>query len=152
MKIEKAIHTDAKALTALTIRSKAHWDYSAEQIEIWKPDLTISAEYIATNAVFVLNDREQLIGYYSYLVLDEVKMKLDNIFIDPTFIGKGYGKILMEHLLSEAKQKGFDKIVLDSEPNAEAFYHKFGFKVIGQLETSIKNRFLPIMELSIKST
>ncbi len=43
-----------------------------------------------------------------------------------------------------------DKITLDAEPNAENFYRIFGFETIGQLESSIKDRYLPIMELQVK--
>jgi ribosomal protein S18 acetylase RimI-like enzyme len=61
-----------------------------------------------------------------------------------------YGKKLMEDLYDRIQQKGFEKIVLDSDPQAEAFYKKLGFKVVGQLASSIKDRFLPIMELEVK--
>ncbi|AYN02731.1 GNAT family N-acetyltransferase [Chryseobacterium sp. 3008163] len=39
------------------------------------------------------------------------------------------------------------KITLDAEPNAKNFYKTFGFQTVGQLESSIKDRYLPIMEL-----
>ena len=96
-----------------------------------------------------LKKDDKLIGYYSFQSVDYEKVKLDNLFIDPEFIGRGYGKILMSHFFKQAKNKGFKNIYLDSDPNAEKFYQNLGFKVIGQLESSIKNRFLPIMELEI---
>lgn len=51
----------------------------------------------------------------------------------------------MNHFLENCKN--CKSITLDAEPNVEAFYNKFGFKKISELETSIKDRFLPIMEL-----
>jgi len=57
----------------------------------------------------------------------------------------------MRHLIAQVQEHGFESIELDSEPKAEKFYAKFGFKFIGQLESSIKNRFLPVMELRILS-
>ena len=149
MKIEKAKNIDKIELSELTVRSKAHWNYSSEQIEKWKDDLTISAEYIDKNEVYKLKEDDKLIGYYSFQSADCKKVKLDNIFIDPEFIRRGYGKILMNHFFKQVKNKGFENIYLDSDPNAEKFYQNLGFKVIGQLESSIKNRFLPIMELEI---
>ena len=150
MKIEKAKNIDNIELSELTARSKAHWNYSSEQIEKWKDDLTISAEYIDKYEVYKLKEDDKLIGYYSFQSVDYKKVKLDNIFINPEFIGRGYGKILMNHFFKKVKSKGFENIYLDSDPNAEKFYQNLGFKVIGQLENSIKNRFLPIMELKIK--
>jgi N-acetylglutamate synthase-like GNAT family acetyltransferase len=150
MKIEKAKNIDNIELSELTARSKAQWNYSSEQIEKWKDDLTISAEYIDKYEVYKLKEDDKLIGYYSFQSVDYKKVKLDNIFINPEFIGRGYGKILMNHFFKKVKSKGFENIYLDSDPNAEKFYQNLGFKVIGQLESSIKNRFLPIMELKIK--
>jgi predicted GNAT family N-acyltransferase len=45
---------------------------------------------------------------------------------------------------------GAKKVILEAEPNAEGFYAKFGFVKIGEIETSIKNRYLPVMELVIE--
>lgn len=93
--------------------------------------------------------KNETIGYYSYFEAEEKSIKLDNLFILPEYIGKGFGKILMNHFLSNIKNIGIEKIILDSEPNAEKFYNKFGFEKVGQLESSIKDRFLPIMELKL---
>jgi len=152
MKIEKAQNVDAIDLTELTIHSKSYWGYSLEQIAQWKDDLTISVEYINQAEVYKLIKENQLVGYYSYLELDNKKVKLDNIFLEPDFIGKGYGKVMINHFIQHVKDKGYERIELESEPNAEKFYQNLGFKVIGWLESSIKNRFLPIMELEIKPT
>jgi len=46
MNIEKANKTDAKQLTELTIRSKSHWNYSKQQIEAWRNDLTVTEDYL----------------------------------------------------------------------------------------------------------
>ena len=150
MKIEKAQNIDAKDLTELTINSKSYWGYSLDQIAQWKDDLTISFEYINQAEVYKLINENQLIGYYSYLELNNKKVKLDNIFLEPDFIGKGYGKVMMSHFIQHVKDKGYERIHLESEPNTEKFYQNLGFKVIDRLESSIKNRFLPIMELEIK--
>lgn len=150
MKIIKAKNTDCKKLTALTIQSKAYWNYSSKQIHEWIDDLTISTQYIDNNEVYSLIDSETLVGYYSFFSLNEKEVVLDNLFVLPDYIGKGCGKFLMVHFLEKVKTLNFEKVRLDSEPNAEKFYAKFGFKVIGKLKTSIKNRFLPIMELEIK--
>jgi len=91
----------------------------------------------------------QIIGYYSFFHESENSIKLDNLFVLPDFIGKGFGKLLMNDFLVRLQDLSVQKVVLNSEPNAESFYIKFGFVKIGQIETSIKDRHLPIMELKI---
>lgn len=147
MKIVDAKKTDAEILTRLTIRSKSHWNYSEQQIEAWTEDLTIDPTYIATNYVRKCIFVNKLLGYYSYFKIDNSTIKLDNLFVDPEHIGKGCGKFMLISLIQEIKEKGFTKITLDADPNATNFYLKYGFKIVGQLETDIADRFLPVMEM-----
>ncbi|WP_281638030.1 GNAT family N-acetyltransferase [Flavobacterium marginilacus] len=149
MGIKKAHTDDHKILTEITKKSKANWGYSEEQILKWNNNLTISKDYIENNSVYKLVNGNEIIGYYSYIIKEQNNVLLDNLFILPEYIGKGFGKYLMNDFLDRMKNEKFEKISLDSEPNAERFYLKFGFKKIGEFETSIKNRFMPIMEMSL---
>ncbi|GEC79619.1 GNAT family N-acetyltransferase [Flavobacterium aquatile] len=150
MRIEKANSDDHKILTEITKKSKAFWGYSEEQMAQWEDVLTITKEYIQTNFAYKLIKENQVIGYYSYFNTETYIVKLDNLFLLPEHIGKGFGNYLMDDFLNRIKENRDIKIVtLDADPNAEKFYQKFGFTTIGQLETSIKNRFLPIMELKL---
>ena len=88
MKIIKAIHSDAIDLTALTIRSKSHWDYSPEQIKLWhfhskfllkkyvrniKSDMISSLKELAFR--FVLSFKKN-----SFIIVGITKKKDLNIF------------------------------------------------------------------------
>lgn len=150
MDILKAETTDHELLTTITKMSKAYWGFSEDILKEWEHLLTITKDYIEKNKVYKLVHNNQIIGYYSYFSTDENTIKLDNIFILPEFIGKGFGKILMNDFLKNIKQIGINKVNLDAEPNAEKFYETFGFETIGQLESSIKDRYLPIMELQME--
>lgn len=150
MEIIKAEIADSEVLTTITKKSKAYWGFSEDILIEWEHLLTVTKEYIEKNKVFKLVQDDQIIGYYAYFSTNNNTIKLDNIFILPEFIGKGFGKILMNDFLKNIIQSGINKITLDAEPKAEEFYKIFGFKTIGQLETSIKDRYLPIMELHIQ--
>lgn len=149
MKIKRASKIDAIPITELTMRSKNYWNYGLEQMEEWRDDLTVSAECIDTNHVFKALDNECLIGFYAYQAIDSKTVKLNYLFVEPKLIGKGYGKGLMNNFLTRIQNEMYQKVTLDADPNAEQFYKRFGFEIIGKLKSSIKNRFLPIMELKI---
>ena len=149
MTIGKAHTNDAGVLTDITKKSKAYWGYTDAQIEIWSDMLTITKTYIETKSVYKLVADGQIAGYYSYFSEDEFTIKLDNLFVLPQYIGKGFGRLLMTDFLLRIKSTGIKKVTLDSEPNAEMFYAKFGFVKVGHIETSIKNRYLPVMELAL---
>ena len=150
MKIQKATPNDAAILTNITKKSKAYWGYSNEQIENWSAQLTITKEYLKNNQVYKLEVNNLIVGYYSYIILEENIVQLDNLFILPNCIGTGLGTFLMNDFLGKIKTLKVKKVLLESEPNAEKFYNKFGFKTIEQIKTSIKDRFLPLMELIVE--
>lgn len=101
------------------------------------------------HSIFKLIDNNLIVGYYSYIFENEKIVKLDNLFILPEYIGRGFGKYLILDFLNRMKEDKIERITLDSEPNAEDFYSKIGFVKVGEFETSIKNRFMPIMEMNL---
>lgn len=144
---EIAQPNDHKILTELTKKSKAYWGYSEEQLLVWDAALTITQEYIATHPVFKLVVGEKIVGYYSYISEENNVVKLDNLFVNPEYIGKGMGSILLNDFINRMKNSHCKRIYLDAEPYAENFYKKHGFQTFSSFETSIKGRFMPIMEL-----
>lgn len=53
-----------------------------------------------------------------------------SIYLLPNYIGKGYGKILMEATLSELKTQGYENVflwVLEDNMRAKGFYEYYGF-------------------------
>ncbi|MCU7616157.1 GNAT family N-acetyltransferase [Chryseobacterium sp. PBS4-4] len=147
--IIKANSDDDKILTEITKRSKAYWGYSDEQMDEWSDLLTITSEYIQNNEVYKLIVNQSVVAYYCYFEIENNSVRLDNLFVSPENIGKGYGKLLMNDFILKIKQSQRSRIILDADPNAQKFYESFGFVKSGQIETSIKDRFLPIMELKI---
>lgn len=148
MKIQKATQKDHIVLTEITKKSKAYWDYSEEQLKKWDKELTITEEYIEENEVYLATtkeDTDKIIAYYSFYEEDKYTIVLDNLFVLPDYIGKGYGKLLMADLTKRLKNTKIDTITLNSDPNAEIFYKRMGFGTIGYLETDIFGRFLSIM-------
>lgn len=147
MQIEKAQINDHFTLSKITYLGKAFWGYDKQLLDKWKEDLTITPDYIIKNNVFKLISDGKIIGFYSFLKLENNILKLDFLFILPEYIGSGIGKLLMTDFIDKAKNLNIEKIILDADPNAEKFYKKFGFQTYNKLESSVKNRFLPQMEL-----
>lgn len=149
LKIIKANPDDDKILTHITKKSKAHWGYSDEQMEKWSQDLTITKDYIKKNKVYKLFLNNKTIAYYSYFNVNENTVKLDNLFVIPEEMRKGYGKLLMNDFLNKINNEKRGKIILEADPNAEIFYKSFEFIKTSQIATSVENRFLPFMELKL---
>lgn len=149
MKIIEASSDDNLVLTEITKKSKSFWEYTEEQMKEWSGLLTITSEYIQNNKVYKLVVNHSVVAYYSYFNIDKYSIRLDNLFVLPENIRKGYGKLLMNDFILKIKQSGRTTIILHADPNAEKFYESFGFIKIGEIETSIKDSFLPIMKLQL---
>jgi len=149
MTIEKAHTTEHEILTNITKKSKAFWGYSEDLLLVWDDALTITEDYIKKNEVYKFSTENKIVGYYSYIVEENLTIKLDNLFLIPQYIGKGLGTLLMNDFLNRIQNQNYKRVYLESEPYAEGFYKKHGFITIGTLETAVNERFMPVMELEL---
>ncbi len=69
-----------------------------------------------------------------------------SIYLLPGYMGKGYGKILMESTVSELKKQGYERVflwVLEENIRARHFYERFGFSLADEcIEDSIGGKAL----------
>lgn len=149
MSIRKARTDEGPILSRIALRSKAYWGYDESFIEACREDLTISEQKIEGNHVYVLENSSTIIGFYC-LAAEGRTGRLDFLFIDPDYIGKGYGKILWESVIHTAREIGLDEFTIDSDPHAEEFYKKMGAVRIGEVESTVfRGRKLPLMKMMV---
>ena len=144
----KAINPDT--ITEIAMRSKAYWGYSDEFMEACKGELTVSSEDIANNP-FGIVDREGNIAGFYMLDGEAPSGELRMLFVDPDYIGTGVGGELFEAAKATAAEIGMTSLLIDSDPNAEAFYTHMGAVKIGEsLSGSIPGRVLPKLKVELQ--
>jgi GNAT superfamily N-acetyltransferase len=147
MKIREALLSEANELSELALRSKATWNYSEAFILACKEDLTITEEYIKNNFVYIFENDNTKIGFFSFLRNDNA---LDFLYIHPRFKGKGYGKILWKFVIEQANELEIKSFTIDSDPNAKGYYLKMGAKLIGETPSTVyKERLLPLLQYDV---
>lgn len=145
--IVKASKKDAETLTEVALTSKAHWGYSQQQIESWKKDLTVTEEMFDEWTVFKYMDETTIVGFCILNLNGENgNATLEFLFVRPKYIGKRIGARLLRHAVYLAASKGRKVMNLEADPYAEPFYTKHGFQTIGKAQSSVPDRFLPLME------
>jgi N-acetylglutamate synthase-like GNAT family acetyltransferase len=104
---------------------------------IGKPPAPMSenwAEVIQTQDVLVLRDSERVVGSITFHVDEESdSLKIDNLVVDPTIQGRGYGGFLIKHAELEAQQRGLPSVTLFTNVKMFeniGFYAKLGFKEV----------------------
>src|ERR1044072_5560626 len=101
--IREARPDEAEMLSALAMRSKGHWGYDAEFLAACRADLTLTPRDIAVSAAFVCEDASGVLGFSRVVMMDERTAELDDLFVDPTAIGAGVGKMLWERSVAAAR-------------------------------------------------
>lgn len=136
----------ASALSDLAFASKQYWGYPADWMNEWKSSLTISSEAIQTHLAFVAREAGVPIGFY-LLEHDPAEAVLEHLWIQPSQIRKGIGRLLFEHAVAEARRHKFSAIVIEADPHAEGFYNLMGAqKVRCNISTVLGvRRELPVM-------
>ena len=132
MRIRKARKEDITSISKLilnTINKINAKDYKKKQLEIEKKQHSVEKleEEIKINPFFILTEKEKIIGV---IQLDLKEKRLDRLFLNPKYIGKGLGKKLMAYAENYAKKKGIKKITLYPTNYALEFYKKADYKIL----------------------
>ena len=154
MQIRRSLEKEAAELTALILAAKKHWGYSDAQINVWLPDLNISAATIAAHPTFIAEHVGQMIGFYS-LVPSSPVWELDHLWVLPAFMKKGIGRALLTHAQQTARDGGAARISINADPNAEPFYLDCGAKRVGIVTAPIAGqpqRIRPQLVLAVASS
>ncbi len=137
MHIRRARESEAADLSTLAIASKAYWPYSAEQIEAWRSDLTISSEMIASFHTYVAEIEENIAGFF-ILIPASPHWALEHFWVSPACMGRGTGRALISHAIKLAAEAGVAALAIDADPYAEEFYLAFGAQRVGTIPAPIE--------------
>ena len=153
MNVRPARNDEAATLTALMLRSKAHWGYDAAFMRQSEASFAISNEVFALGHVLVVEDEVgAVLGTASLAALpEEGDFDLLHMFIEPCAIGTGAGRALFKAIARTAREAGARRLVILSDPHAASFYEKMGAERIGDAPSdAIPCRRLPLLEYRLR--
>ncbi len=79
------------------------------------------------------------------------RAELEDLWLEPGFIGQGHGRTLFEHAVGIARGAGAQRIEWDAEPYAQGFYEAMGGVEIGRTPSAAEaGRTLPRMRLALE--
>lgn len=143
---------EAETLSALCVRSKAHWGYDEEFMRLSTPSLRVSSTDIALNRVIVaVDDSGNLAGVASVSPQGE-NADLSLFFVDPSSMGKGVGRALFERTIWVAQFHATKALTILADPNAAPFYERMGARFVRNAPSdAIPGRTLPLYEYDLTS-
>jgi GNAT superfamily N-acetyltransferase len=149
--IRPARAEDAADLSALCMRSKAHWGYDDDFLRRCEAELTITPERIARGRVLVAEDESgELLGMAAAEPLANGMFDLALLFIEPKAIRQRVGEQLFAAMVAHVAREGAKVLRIEADPFAAGFYEKLGARRIGDVPSaSLAGRMLPLFEFEI---
>jgi len=141
---------EALFLSALAVRSKAHWGYDAAFLDRCREELTVTPVNTSDRRTAVAEIVPCLIGFYSIERVAKNQLEIEHFFVEPEMIGGGVGRTLFNDLIRYALAAGVRTIGIDADPNAAQFYRHMGCTDAGvSASASIPGRFLPRLTFTL---
>lgn len=117
-----------------------HYFVSEEKIQQFKTMIREQELFQKSDLYCVRNVEGELTGFAGIS-----GDSLDMLFLDPSVIGTGAGKILMRYAIDV---KGVARVdVNEQNEHARGFYEHFGFKVTGRSETDENGEPYPLLHM-----
>ena len=113
------------------------------------PDAGQVATTMEDNEYFIIRESNKIIGVVR-CQFPHGTCHLDRMVVDPEHQGKGIGKILTQHIIDLAKERGASKVWLDTTPALESavkLYLSMGFKEVGFFEKHYWGQSIKFYEL-----
>jgi GNAT superfamily N-acetyltransferase len=110
-----------------------------------REELTLHPEDVGPRRTVVAERDGAVVGLYT-LDGEPPEADVGLFFVDPEAIGTGVGRALWEHMSRAARDLGFERLSIESDPYAEGFYLRMGAERVGESPSrSISERNLPLL-------
>jgi len=143
MRIRGARVAEAPLLEALQRRSSDVWEAYREQLAAHPDAIELPQAFVDNGwvRVAVAADRT-LIGFAVVIPTNGPAHELDGLFVEPSNMGHGVGRALVEDAAARASRGGAECLEVTAGP-ARGFYERVGFRLVGSAET----RFGPAVRM-----
>jgi GNAT superfamily N-acetyltransferase len=134
-------------LREIAIASKLHWGYGETDVLQWVANGDFSADGLRAKEFYVADAGGVAVAFAS-LVAGEVAV-LDDLWVEPGWIGKGVGATLFRAVAERAAELGARSLEWDAEPHAVGFYERMGARHLRDSGPSSWGRTVPVMGIEL---
>jgi len=122
LRLRPAAPDDYERVRELTLESKAHWGYDREFVRRWAEGLTFESDLER----WVAELDGSIVAWAALVPPTDGVAVLDDLWVDPAWIGRGIGGRLFREAAARARELGATRLEWGAEPNAVGFYEKLG--------------------------
>jgi N-acetylglutamate synthase-like GNAT family acetyltransferase len=120
--VRRAEPADLDRLREVAFAAKAHWGYDPDIVRRWADGLTLGP----ASERWVAEVDGAVVAWAALIPPEEGVCVLDDLWVEPEWIGQGIGRRLFEVAAGRARELGASSLGWEAEPNAVGFYEKVG--------------------------
>jgi GNAT superfamily N-acetyltransferase len=117
-------------------------------VEEWAHGGDFEPESLRRRLLYVAEEDGRPVGWAALIPRGEVGW-LEDLWVEPAWIGRGLGRALFEHVAAEAKQRGARRLEWEAEPNAQGFYEHMGGAYVRDSEETEWGRVLQVLAVEL---
>ena len=132
----------------IAVEAKAHWGYDRALVEEWALGGDFDPESLRKRLLYVAESDGRPVAWAALIPRGEVGW-LEDLWVEPAWIGRGVGRALFEHVAAEARQRGARRLEWEAEPNAQGFYEHLGATYVRDSEETEWGRVLEVLGVDL---
>ena len=132
----------------IAVEAKAHWGYDRALVEEWALGGDFDPESLRKRLLYVAESDGRPVGWAALIPRGEVGW-LEDLWVEPAWIGRGVGRALFEHVAADARQRGARRLEWEAEPNAQGFYEHLGATYVRDSEETEWGRVLEVLGVDL---
>jgi GNAT superfamily N-acetyltransferase len=148
IRIREGTEADFERLRAIAVEAKAHWGYDRALVEEWAQGGDFEPESLRARLLYVAEADGASVGWAALIPRGEIGW-LEDLWIEPAWIGQGLGRALFEHVAAEARRRGARRLEWEAEPNAQGFYEHLGGAYVRDSEETEWGRVLQVLAVEL---
>jgi GNAT superfamily N-acetyltransferase len=139
---------EGEQLRAIAIASKSHWGYDLHRVQQWAALGDFSDEGLRKKEFYVAEAAGGAVGWAALIPRGEVCW-LDDLWIEPAWMGRGVGKLLFQWAATRGRELGAVCMEWEAEPYAIGFYETMGGRYLRDSEPGIWGRVNAVMGVDL---
>jgi GNAT superfamily N-acetyltransferase len=151
MMSRQAQRSDVERLHEITVAAKAHWGHDLSWVENWVAAGDFANVAVARGEAWLIEIDGAIAGWSALQLRGDVAW-LEDLWVDPAYMGRGVGRTLFLDATARATTAGADRMEWESDLDAVGFYERMGAQRVRNSDVTELGRVLPIMALELSQS
>ena len=148
MKIRPAEAGDVERLREITVAAKAHWGHDLAWVKQWVAVGDFAGVAVGRGEAWLAEVDGTIAGWSALQLGGEIAW-LEDLWVDPAYMGRGVGRRLFVEAAARARTAGKPRLEWEADLDAVGFYERMGGRKVCDSAVTELGRVLPVMALDL---